>query len=727
MVGRNDYQLMEISIAWVAADKWLGEKVMSISRGMLLASVATAQLFTFMPAMAQDAEAVAPADESQRDDEIVVTAFKRDQNVQDVPAAVSAVSGEALSERGITDPADLQFIVPSLQVGKSQGNTAFTIRGVGYNTVGSPAVAVHVDGVYQARPSLGDLAQIDVERVEVLRGPQGTLYGRNANGGVINFISKRPTNDFEGSLKARYASYDEILLEGIVNIPIVDGVGARLVLSHNDQRKGFVKNIAGGPDLGLEGHNAARLALDFDFSDDVVLELTYSYIERDGAVYSSIPQTRPFTNGARGAPFGNLFAFRGDLYAALGAVHTTLPNRTTINDPSGSDRDAIFLSGVLKWDLGDFDFKSITGWQDSHEDHYSDFDGTNVTIYKGRNIKDSEAFTQEFNLSGSLGPVDFILGTYYFDEAFTQNLSIDEPNGNGTFQPGALLVFRTPYYDTETLAAFTDVTWNVTEDLRLVGGLRYSKDKQNSFQDYNIFARIQNSPTTFITLGNQCFNALPELNYSSTTPRFGVQYDFAGDSMAYANYSEGFKVGGFNTEGTCNDQYLPEEIKSYELGLRNTFLDGALTVNATGFFYKYQNLQLQQIIGTGVSIINAPKAEILGFELEGNWKASNNFSIFGSLALLDAKYTEFFNADGASGSATPVDVSGNYLNNAPKVSINAGFEYSPDLVVANGSLTLRSDISYRSQTFLREFNNPLERQDPYTIVNGSLTWTSFVG
>ncbi len=127
-----------------------------------------------------------------------MTAFKREQNIQDVPAAISALSGDALTSRGITEPADLQFVTPSLQVGELQGNTAFTIRGVGFNTVGSPAVAVHVDGVFQPRPGQGDLAQIDVERVEVLRGPQGTLYGRNANGGVINFISRRPTDRFRG-------------------------------------------------------------------------------------------------------------------------------------------------------------------------------------------------------------------------------------------------------------------------------------------------------------------------------------------------------------------------------------------------------------------------------------------------------------------------------------------------------------------------------------------------
>ncbi len=359
--------------------------------------------------MAQDAA----ADTVEDDNVIIVTANKRAQNIQDIPAAIAAVSGEALAQRGITDPSDLQFLTPSLQVGKSQGNTAFTIRGVGFNTVGSPAVAVHVDGVFQPRPGMGDLAQIDVDRVEVLRGPQGTLYGRNANGGVVNFLSTRPTDEWEGQFKARYASYDEIYLEGILNIPFGNSAGgARFVVAHNDQKDGFVKNVGGGPDLLDEGFTAARMALDFDLSERLKVQLTGSYVERDGAIFTSIAQTMPSTSGARGAPFGDLFAFGGNLYAALGAVWSAAPNTTTANDPSSSDRKSVNFSGVIDWDIGDFKLRSITGYQDFSEDHRADFDGTNVTIYQGRVIRDSETITQELNLSGKLGPVDFIVGGF---------------------------------------------------------------------------------------------------------------------------------------------------------------------------------------------------------------------------------------------------------------------------------------------------------------------------
>ncbi|TAJ74196.1 MAG: TonB-dependent receptor [Sphingobium sp.] len=698
---------------------------MSYSKIALLTSVAVMQFAVAAPVMAQAVDAGETSADGHDANDIVVTAFKREQNVQDIPAAVSAVSGGDLAARGITDPSNLQFITPSLQVGKSQGNTAFTIRGVGFNTVGSPAVAVHVDGVFQPRPGMGDLAQIDVNRVEVLRGPQGTLYGRNANGGVINFLSNRPTNKFEGQLTASYANYDQLYLEGILNAPFGPGAGARLVVAHKEQGDGFVRNVAGGPDLLDEGYTAVRLALDFEPTDTLTVELTGSYVKRDGAIYSSIAQTRPSTSGARGAPFGDLFAFGGDIYAALGAQWSAEPLTTTANDPSSSDRKAYNFSGVLNWKVGDFTVRSITGYQSFSEDHRSDFDGTNVSIYQGRIIRDSDTFTQEINVSGKAGPVDLVVGGFYMDDKYSQDLSINQPNGNGSFLPGALLSFKTPYYNTKSIAAFTDLTFNLTDRFRLIGGLRYSHDRQNTFQDFSINADILAAPGVIINPGQQCLAALPQLNFNSWTPRIGAQLDVSDSSTAYANYTEGFKVGGYNTDGTCNDKYEPEEIKSYEIGIRNSFMGGDLTLNATGFYYKYKNLQLQQIIGTGVSIINAPAARVWGLELEGNYRPNRNLAIFASLAFLDAKYTDFPTFDGAAGtSPPPVNVAGNYLNNAPKFSANLGFSYTPDLDVLGGRINLRADGSYRSETFTREFNDPiLERNDPYFIANASIAWT----
>ena len=226
----------------------------------------------------------------------------------------------------------------------------------------------------------------------------------------------------------------------------------------------------------------------------------------------------------------------------------------------------------------------------------------------------------------------------------------------------------------------------------------------------------------------QCNAALPELKFNSTTPRVGLQFDASSNTTFYGNYTEGFKVGGYNTDGTCNDPYEPEEIKSFEAGIKNTLLDGALTLNASAFFYKYKNLQVQQIIGTGVSIINAPRAEIKGLELEGSWRASKNFGAFASIALLDAKYTEFVLPDGARSSRANArildNVAGNRLNHSPKLSVNFGFDVTPKTRCVRWfhQPEGRWQLSFRD-VCSRESNNPLfERNDPYFIANASVTW-----
>ncbi|MDB5422064.1 MAG: hypothetical protein JWR59_2011, partial [Brevundimonas sp.] len=215
-------------------------------------------------------------------DEVIVTAQKRSESVQQVPAAITAVGSQALQQRGVSQVSDLQFIVPSLQTGKMLGQTAVTIRGVGLNQ-GSPGVAIHVDGVYQPRPSMGDLAQVDLERVEVLRGPQGTLYGRNANGGVINFITKAPTDQFEGYVLGSYASYDETRLQAVINVPFDDRIRARLVLDRWGREDGFVKNvIPGGPDIDKGDSLSGRLRVSADLADNLTLDLGVSALHSTG-------------------------------------------------------------------------------------------------------------------------------------------------------------------------------------------------------------------------------------------------------------------------------------------------------------------------------------------------------------------------------------------------------------------------------------------------------------
>ena len=245
------------------------------TRGFLCAGAGLASCIAGSPALAQPAAA-------NQVEELIVTAQKRSESLQDVPAAISAVSGADLEERGVVSPSDLQFIVPSMQAGRLLGQTSITIRGVGLNQ-GSPGVAIHVDGVYQPRPSMGDLTQVDIARVEVLRGPQGTLYGRNANGGVINYLTKAPSGEFEGYVQGGYASYQESHLQGVLNVPIHDRLRVRLVADRRDRSEGFVKNvIPGGKDVDKGEVLSARLKIAADITENLSLDLAATGLTASG-------------------------------------------------------------------------------------------------------------------------------------------------------------------------------------------------------------------------------------------------------------------------------------------------------------------------------------------------------------------------------------------------------------------------------------------------------------
>lgn len=249
-----------------------------VTMALAMAPAAFAQPVDSAPTDTESTAGQAPADSG----EIVVTAQKRSESVQKVAASITAIGGEALTQRGITSAADLQFAVPSMQTGKILGNTAINIRGVGLNQ-GAPGVAIHIDGVYQAQPTMGDLAQADLERVEVLRGPQGTLYGRNATGGAVNFITKAPTDRFEGYALIGLAEYDEMKLQGMINVPLGDRVRARLVADWTRRSDGFVKNVTpGGPDLDRGETFSGRLRISADLTDNLTLDLSGAALHGSG-------------------------------------------------------------------------------------------------------------------------------------------------------------------------------------------------------------------------------------------------------------------------------------------------------------------------------------------------------------------------------------------------------------------------------------------------------------
>jgi len=669
-------------------------------RSLLCASAALAPWFIAPPALAAEADTASGATL----EELVVTAQKRSENIQEVPAAITAVSGTALQQRGFTQPEDLQFIVPSMQAGRLLGQTAITIRGVGLNQ-GSPGVAIHVDGVYQPRPSMGDLAQIDIARVEVLRGPQGTLYGRNANGGVVNFVTQDPTDRFEGYVLGSYATYDESRLQGVVNLPVNDRLRARLVLDHWDREDGFVKNVLpGGEDVDRGRSNSGRLKVAVDVLDNLTVDLSATALQTSGPTSYFTLFNRPTADAVAKNPY-------------LANVIVPLePRRIASNDPIGAERSYGAAAATITWKVAGLQVKSITGYQRLSDQEDRDDDAINVSAFPSHRWARSNTFTQEFNVSGTVGPVDAVVGAFYMRDNAYDKLHYDFNLGIFPLPAQSVLDFESFDYITKSYAVFADATWRLTEKAKLIAGLRYSEDRQSDLQ------------RNFLTFGATppvvtCPLQQNEIQFHSTTPRLGAQYDLSSDSNLYATYSKGFKIGGFNLAG-CNQTFLPEKVTSYEAGWKNRLLDGTLLLNADVFYYDYTNLQLNQVVGLTSLITNAAAARVQGAEFESTWRPEPHWTLNGNLSLLSAKFTNFVNTDSLAPALGPQDVSGHYLANAPKVSANLGVTYDSDPIPWGGHIRALADVSYRSKIYFREFNNAADSQPAYTILNASLIWIS---
>lgn len=671
------------------------------SLGFLLASAAIAAPW-IVPCAAFAQET--PSEQ----EEIVVTAQKREQALQDVPAAISAIDAETLEQRGIDDVASLQFAAPSIQVGRMPvlDGTAITIRGVGLNE-GSPGVAVHVDGVYQSRPAFADLAQLDLERVEVLRGPQGTLYGRNANGGVVNFITRAPQTEFGGQLRVGYADYDETHVQAILNTPLSDSVRTRFVADYSNRGEGFVENVAGGEDLDAHKTLSGRFSVSIDLSPDVTFDLSVAALHSEGPISYLQLNSPPSATAVAMNPW------------LAGAAYSFEPWTTTANDPSTSDRDYALATATLAWDLGFAELRSISGYSSFDDFYRTDSDGSDLSAFPQTNNAQADTFTQEFNLGASGETLDWVAGLYYLKDQGSGDLFYDFQLGIFPLPAGSYLFFDNPVRDSEVAAIFGDATWHAAPNLDVIAGARYSQEEQRYVYANEAGLLIGGVRFPFLAL---CPLRDDQPEFESFTPRAGLQYMFDDDRNVYFTVSRGFKAGGVNTDA-CANEYNPEELTAYEAGYRSQWLDGALTFNASAFYYDYTDLQLSQIVGLASIVTNAAQAEVYGLELEANWALNEHLHLSANATFLEATYTEYSALDSLDPLAGVQDLSGNYLNNSPREAFNlsAVYETSPTSI---GQFVLRADASYRSRIFFREFNRALDSQDPYTLVDLGLIWNS---
>lgn len=678
---------------------------LNFTRGRVTHLKTSAALLAVAFASAASTAAVAqsvPADEAVeeerawKENEIVVTALRRDQRLQDAPVAVTAVNSEALDRLGSSKMEDIALLVPGMTFTVANGSVLTAIRGIAPDAttpVVDPSLAQHVDGVYQPRTYNMALQLADVDSVEVLRGPQGTLYGRNATAGVINYTLKGPTEELEASVTTAVGNYDRFMVKGSISGPISEGIGFR-ISGLMDKRSGFGWNPTLGVDVDDENIKGIRGVIRLEPTEGLRIDLSGSHVTND------------FRN--------QFYAFTtlggANCVGAIAALCAIPPReRVSLADvmPQTKTKQST-ATAVMSYDVADgITLKSITGFIKSHYDSKYDSEGSAAPLTVGYLDLHSKQFTQE--ISANLEPaewVDAVLGAFYLDETFDTLGPLDFPNGLRPITTAPIRQSLALNQTTKSKAVFADATFNVTDRFRLLSGIRYTRDRRVGRQ-LNSFGGAVNCTAT------------PEVEYSSTTGKVGVQFEWSRDVMTYATYQTGFKAGGFNYSA-CNDTFEPEKVKSYEAGLKSTLLGGDLTFNLTAFRYDYSDLQVTVLVPPAAVLVeNAAKVRGKGLEVETVARPLDNLRFDVTVSLLDAKYRDFETTNQLTGQLVNLD--GTRITRAPKCTFNIGAEYS-FTPVDGYSLTARGEVYQSDKIFYTPFHETISSQlEDFTIVNAYLT------
>tara|TARA_B100001142_G_scaffold227627_1_gene225731 strand:- start:4965 stop:7118 length:2154 start_codon:yes stop_codon:yes gene_type:complete len=661
--------------------------------------VAYLLLFTFItPVFSEDIE------------EIIVTALKRSSTVVDTPASITAIGANEIDDKGITDMNDLKHLVPSMNFTSVLGAQNITIRGIGQFN-GNPGVSISTDGVFQSRAHSSQLGEMDLQRIEVLRGPQGTLYGRNSIGGVVNLITKNPSQDRDGYIKFAHSNYNTTKLETAFGGGISDNTSYRLVLSSTNQGEGYYDCLnAGCGEQGYTDKTAYRLKVNSELSDNLSADIMVASVSTDGTPnpYGWISDNRALSTG-----FGIPQLAAEPISLKPHEIYQT-PTSESVNGTNATDREYDVSALTLSIDTDFGTIKSVTATQEFNDQFNLDRDGTAAAIFDTFDISETETFTQEINLNIERDTMSLVFGGFYMDDETSRHTHFDNPKPVLGFPVPSQFDFKHLKMNTESKAYFADGTFDLNESTRLSLGLRRTTDEFTSKQD-NYISILMPAP---VIAAQTCLREVVT-EYSSTTSRAVLQHDLSESSNVYASVSEGFKAGGYATY-ECTDAYNPEEVTSFEFGFKGS-INNSTSLNASVFRYDYSDFQVLQVIGIQTVTRNAGDATVNGLEIESVSEINDSLSITTGLTLLDATYGAFENVNGVEPQLGVQQLEGNYLSNSPKVSLNLGLNYFQN-IESGGSLTYRANASYKSKMYFSEFNE--FPQDTYTVVDLNIIWES---
>jgi len=632
---------------------------------------------------------------------IVVTAQRRQQSLQDVPLAVSAVSGDSATAMGITDVQSIQAVAPSLEFPRYFNNATPALRGVGTNAaIGAQesVVALYVDDVYIASPAATTFSFNNIEQIAVLKGPQGTLFGRNAMAGVLQITTRDPQQDTRIDAELGYANYDTVSGSLYATTGIAPNLAADIALTGSHQGDGWGKNLATGKDAFRERYWAGRSKWVLDL-DRTKLTLTLDYTKN---IYNAGIAMRP----VKGAQFPN-----GQVYEGYYNIRE-LPEGEANTRQGG-------VSLKVEHDLGWAQLNNVAAWRKVKSHTIADEDQSTAYSQDVWYDDNRETFTDELHLASpdSQSDLQWIAGLFYLYDKPYLNLAV-----LGDAVAPLQSIEQTIHWHNESYAAFAQATWAFLPTWHLTGGVRYTYDKTR-------FSGVTASPADdlLIDRGGQ------KAHFDNFTYKAALQKDFSRDVMGYVSYSTGYKSGIFNFSDYHAAPVKPEELDALEAGLKTELFDRQLRLNITGFYYWYKNLQVSTLVEsegrTLTTLQNAASARNKGIEVEAEWVPVRHLSIHGSLAYMHSRFNDF--PDATLSSPLPGGGNATYAGSAkgfetphsPDFTSSIGADYTMEL--ASGDLTLATNYNYNGG-FAWDADNRL-RQHPYHLVNASGSWAPSSG
>lgn len=663
-------------------------------------------------------------------EEVIVTARKREESLQDTPISVTAISGTELVLSQINSTQDLSNITPNLSfdsfASASGSNAAASvfIRGIGqtdFVPTTAPGVGIYIDGVYMAQSVGSAFDLVDVERIEVLRGPQGTLFGKNTIGGAVAIYTKKPANEFGGWAKFELGSDNQTNGAFTIDMPVSDQLSSQISASVRT-RDGYVKNIVSSQDLGDDDSRGARFAALFTPSDNLEFFFTadYRHERENGApnVLVAINDLAPFVAIANARSAGCPVSFPPpqsspiDNTACANSQWVLGPHKVAANADLVSDLDAYGTALHIDWALDSFSIKSISAYRKVDSLSRRDGDDTPLTIVHTGDILKQDQFSQELQFSGTIlnDRLNWMLGLYYFTE------DADNPN---TVELSIGSILSGGAVDGRTKAIFSQVTYEFTERISLTAGIRYTTEKQTFLPDQYALTPYL-SPTGPMLPGDRILPYEPVTNkISETTPMATLSYYATDDLMTYLSYSEGYKSGGFHQRVPAPlpevPTYGPEFAEVWEVGFKYT--KDWLRINGSAFNTDYTDIQTIVRRGFAPVTVNAGDARIDGFELEGSLVPTPNWYFMFGVGYLDAKYVNI--PDEVVNSNT-IDKS-SQLTNTPEWSTNLRGAYTKDIAQI-GNVTLRLDWIYRASAYKTTNNAPYLEQQSYNLFNAAIIY-----